>query len=189
MQTAIELCFTDQSLTQTTLVDKKQGIEYTKPFIKAIIDLGIKPYIWTVGDIQWQITKYQNTQISNFVPQEQFLCASKNKLHIIKQRVTQNLSPISHIFIVDDKRETITTIHNQLVPLAEENGITIHTYHMKIHDDHANPTAFMTWLGEELKRYNITLQEIELYLDMDGVVIDTDTVMNGPVTNAIKSMI
>ena len=78
----IENSFTPHALTKVRIKRDKKIIE--EPLIKCIKQLGINPYIWTVGDLAWQKTKFENCGLNKIIDSAHYLPASKNKKTLIR---------------------------------------------------------------------------------------------------------
>lgn len=176
-------CFTPDCLIKAKLRTGEGEIE--KPLVDALIDLGISPHIWTVGDPQWQRTKFERVGLESKIADDNYHCASQKKEEDLR-RVIENLSKKGkrYFLVVDDKGENIEKI-KRLAEELREKGLMILDYHFKKSDPQADGTAFLNWLMEQLRQH----PELEVFLDFDGVVADTDGVLFGPVVEAIFEMI
>lgn len=184
IRTVIEACFTPDCLTQVKM--EKDGEEQSVVLIKAVCDLGLKPHIWTVGDQQWQETKFNNCGVSQYVNPKDYHFASQNKVELIKQFIEQyqpEPGKTVYLYVVDDKDSILAGVM-KLEAVARDRAVVLHNYHLKLADPQADPTAFYQWLQQQLEKLRDN-QTVELFLDMDGVVIDTDATMNRKVVEAL----
>jgi len=182
---AIKRSFTPKCLTQVekpgkTILPKKE------PLLKALKDKGIEPYIWTVGDVDWQKTKIKRSGTTKFVKEDHYFFSQIHKEDTLRRMIELLQDNNSYFIVVDDKRSNVDFIAS----LAEEykkRGIEVGNYHMKLEDPNANATAFYKWLLEQMK--NHVGKKLKLILDFDGVVANTDEVLLGPVVDNLFALL
>lgn len=181
---AIEQSFTPDALTKVAIEREMNGKKelVTMSLLQAIKEMGIDPYIWTVGDPEWQKTKFKNCHADVYVDEDHYLDAAENKKDRVREYIDRH-SPdddaVVHLYLVDDKSKNIDEVLREMGAAAHDKKIMLHSYHLKLTDPMADPTAFYKWFQEEQKTHGEHEERIELFLDMDGVVIDTDRIMNG----------
>lgn len=172
---AITDAFTPNCLVKVAIKDRDEPV----PLLQAVIDMGITPEIWTVGDPRWQKTKFKRSGASSIYPPEvnkHFHCSGENKQkaldNIIKRLIRQGKK---QIIVVDDKFENV----EELSSICAAKGQSVIGWFMKLGDPQADATAFYKWLQEQSFNPN----DMGLIFDFDGVVADTDGVLFGPATD------
>lgn len=181
---AITQAFTPNCLSQVAQVENSNT---QIPLLAALQNIGIKPHIWTVGDPEWQKTKFERSGASEFVDSEHYHSSTANKLEDLK-RIIEILSAQGkkRIIVVDDKESNLQEVR-QLFDEYGKKGIKIGDYLMKLKDGQADATAFFQWLQQQLNEDSS--QPIELVLDFDGVVADTDGVLFGPAVDNLWNLL
>jgi len=157
------------------------------PLLSALQKIGIKPHIWTVGDPEWQKTKFERSGASEFVDPDHYHNSTANKLEDLR-RIIESLSSYGRkrIIVVDDKENNLQEVR-QLYGEYGKKGIKIGDYLMKLKDGQADATAFYQWLQQQI--LDVSGEPIEFVLDFDGVVADTDGVLFGPATDNLWSLL
>lgn len=174
-------CFTSECLIKA----KEIGTENEAPLINILLSKGIIPHIWTVGDQSWQRTKFERVGLLGKIPDSHYHCANQRKEEELRKIFEYlNNQGKKSFLVVDDKGENIEKI-KKIAHDLRENGITVLDFHFKKDDPQANGTAFIKWLENQLSQY----PELEIFLDFDGVIADTDGVLFGPVVEAIYEII
>ena len=182
---AIASSFTPACLSQVLSIDS-DGELRQKPLLSILRNEGITPHIWTVGDREWQKTKFERTGANGYIPSDHFHCSEAHKENALIE-IINNLSRISsHYIVVDDKPSNIDFVASVQGDFRKR-GITLQNYHMKLSDTRADATAFYHWLREQLT--NIAPNDFQLILDFDGVVADTDSVLFGPAVEKILRLL
>lgn len=163
----------------------ENGTEDERPLIDILLSKGIVPHIWTVGDQSWQRTKFERVGLLGKIPDSHYHCANQRKEEELRKIFEHlNNKGKKSFLVVDDKGENIEKIKKIAQNLGEK-GITVLDFHFKKDDPQANGTAFLKWLADQLAQY----PELEIFLDFDGVIADTDGVLFGPVVEAIYEII
>ena len=167
---AIESSFTPQSLTQIKS-------DPSKSFISALKETGTEIFIWTVGDCDWQGTKFEKCGLEEFVDENHYDCVVRNKqqslLRILRQiKETEENEKPTHVYVVDNKPENLAEAM-KLEKKAINLGINLHNYHLKLKDTSADPTTCYRYLEQRIQEHGQQGRVI-IILDLDGVVIDTD---------------
>ena len=180
---AIGSAFTPECLSQ---VEHQPPV----PLLKALRGAAIVPHIWTVGDAEWQRYKYIKTDAAKYVPEDHYHCYDANKL-IELERLIDTLT-ISNkqkrVIVVDDKWENIEGVRKIAIELKKK-GIEMIDYHMNLNDPKADATAFFSWvLGQKSDAQTIQ-KELEVILDFDGVVANTDKVLKGGVVEKLLDLV
>ncbi|NCO88602.1 hypothetical protein AUK04_04705 [Candidatus Roizmanbacteria bacterium CG2_30_33_16] len=171
----ITLAFTPECLSRVTTKNGEQI-----PLLQAVINMGITPDIWTVGDPIWQKTKFKKSGAFFLYPRSErknrFHCSKKNK-HKALDKIIQGLieQGKKQIIVVDDKLNNVENLEAKYT--AKEQSVI--GWYMKLNDPQADATAFYNWLQEQSFNPN----EVGLVFDFDGVVADTDGVLFGPATD------
>lgn len=88
--------------------------------------------------------------------------------------------------VVDDKPDNIELVRSLAQEYMNER-IIIQDYLMRLRDREADATAFFRWLTY-LKEAKAG-QAMELILDFDGVVADTDGVLFGPAVDNLHALL
>lgn len=156
-----------------------QGQEIEEPLIKVVVDLGLPVYIWTVGDVEWQRTKFERAGTKFFIPDDRFICSANNKIDCLRDLI-EGFKRSVKFGVVDDKRSNIEAI-KRLNDELKTKGSVLLDYYFNNNDPNADANAFLGWLKKQ-----IASQEIGgVILDFDGVVVDTDSVLKGPFVDRI----
>lgn len=175
--------FTPKALTKIRRpTEGKQGSFEEIPLLQALQMEGFFPYVWTVGDQNWQRTKFERVDANQYVPDNHYYFFSGNKeaglLAILEKIQDQNPGEIL-LIVVDDKLDNLRKAREVL----KEVDIEILDFHFKTNDPRANADAFYQWLlDQRRKKPN---KRIELILDFDGVIADTDSVLFNEVVEGI----
>lgn len=171
--------------TPDCLTKVKDGV----PLLQAVIDLSLTPYIWTVGDPDWQKTKFERSGADKFIDPKHYYCSPYNKIEPLKRivkKILKNKPQNPHrIIVVDDKPENLD-LAMQLSDQFKDPNLHMGNYHMKLSDPQADTEAFYEWLKKELEQSD---ENISLILDFDGVVADTNAVLFGPASVNIARLI
>lgn len=153
--------------------------------LEAVSSLGLNPHIWTVGDPAWQRKKFERVGANRWVSDDHYHPSVLNKEQLLEETIKEaNKQGKKFFVVVDDKWDNISKIKTLSQKLYQE-GIVIFDYHFKKNDPLANGGAFLSWL-QELKQ---NCPELEVFLDFDGVVADTDGVLFGPVVDKIFTLL
>lgn len=179
---AITLAFTPDCLSKVVINDGAQST----PLLQVVINMGITPDIWTVGDPNWQKIKFIRSGAFAIYPQmeaeKHFHCSKKNKHEaldkIIKRLISQGKK---QIIVVDDKLQNV----EMLSEIYAAKGQNVIGWFMKLNDPQTDATAFYHWLQEQPFNPN----EVGLVFDFDGVVVDTDGVLLGPATDNLLRLL
>lgn len=142
------------------------------PLIEAVFNMGISLHIWTVGDESWQRKKYEKVGAYRWITNDNYHCAALNKEEELKRIILSMNTAGKKIIVVDDKEENIERIKKLAIEL-KPLGILIFDYHFKKNDPQADGTAFIKWLTTNFSGE----LSLEIFLDFDGVVADTDSVL------------
>jgi hypothetical protein len=154
------------------------------PFLQALRTIAIKPHIWTVGDPEWQRTKFAKTGAFDFVDNDHYHCVEANKDERLRELLNELSKHTNQFIVVDDKQANIKKIR-QITKEFMDKGIVIGDYHMKLYDPQADATAFFQWL----QSLGLSPGSFELILDFDGVVADTDNVLFGPAVENLTRLL
>ena len=181
---AIAQAFTPDCLSQVAHIESDDSSSIS--LLGALQKIGIKPHIWTVGDPEWQRTKFERSGASEFIDPDHYHVSTANKLEDLR-KIIESLSVDGkkRIIVVDDKESNLQEVR-QLAEEYGKKGIKIGDYHMKLKDVQADATAFYQWLQQLNEASG---EPIELVLDFDGVVADTDGVLFGPATDNLWSVL
>ncbi len=175
--------FTPKALTKIRRpTEGEEGSFKEIPLLQALQEEGFLPYVWTVGDQDWQRTKFERVGANQYIPDDRYCFFSGNKEaglpSILEKFQNQNPERIL-LIVVDDKSDNLRKAKEVL----EREGIKILDYHFKINDPQADADAFYRWLLEQREK-NLD-KRIELILDFDGVIADTDSVLFKEVVEVI----
>lgn len=185
VNSAITQAITPNCLSQVAHVENNNNSQV--PLLAALQKIGIKPHIWTVGDLEWQKTKFERSGASEFVDPDHYHSSTANKLEDLKKIIESLISSgRKHIIVVDDKESNLQEVR-QLYGEYCKKGIKMGDYLMKLKDKQADATAFYQWLQQQL--LDESGEPIELVLDFDGVVADTDGVLYGSATDNLWSLL
>lgn len=185
VNSAITQAFTPKCLSQVAYVENNNNKQI--PLLEALQKIGIKPHVWTVGDPEWQKIKFERSGASEFVDPEHYHISTANKLENLKKIIESlSVNGKKRIIVVDDRESNLQEVR-QLAKEYGKKGIKIGDYHMKLNDGQADATAFYQWLRQQINE--VSDEPIELVLDFDGVVADTDKVLFGSATDNLWSLI
>lgn len=181
---AFKDAFTPACLTQVPQEheDKSQA---SIPLLTALTQTGIMPYIWTVGDPLWQHEKYVRSGAAEIVPEDHFVCTPRNKIQKLEEMVAElGRRGTEHIVVVDDKPDNIECVR-KFNEATQLRGVTLYDYLMKLSSPFADPAAFYKWL----MHLRASKPHLEVILDFDGVVADTDSVLFGPAVENLYTLL
>jgi len=166
------------------------GGEEKVSLLEAIEELGLKPYVWTVGDLTWQRTKFERSGAKPFIDDDHYHCSKANKMEDLKKIISNFMADggRKRVIVVDDKRENIDKVY-QLARDQKWKEVEVMGYHMKLDNSQADPTAFYQWLLKQRREAEEKGQSIELVLDFDGVVANTDEVLRGPFVDKLWEIV
>ena len=184
-QDAIENSFTPEALTQVTVAQDDKEIEV--PLLQVLKENGYPMWIWTEGDEAWQRTKCEKTGVWQYVDKKNFSCAPKEKSDLLEKIVAEIIQKYGEgacVVVVDDK--AANTEKSQQI-LGGIKGINAFNYHLKLNDLQADPTAFFTFLQNDV-REAAKGKPIITVLDFDGVIANTDGVLLGKATDALTAL-
>lgn len=154
------------------------------PLLKALHKINKTPHIWTVGDEKWQKIKFEKSGAAYYVPEDHFHCSSSNKIEKLKTIVDNLSKRTKQIIVADDKADNVREIQI-LADVYSKKGINIGNFYMNLSNSQADGTAFYRWLLPHLAQD----RNLELILDFDGVVANTDAVLLGPAVDNLWSLI
>lgn len=175
--------FTPKALTKIKrLTGGEQGSCEEISLLQVLQEEGFFPYVWTVGDKDWQRTKFERVGANRYIPDDRYCFFSENKEFvlpsILEKFQDQNPERIL-LIIVDDKSDNLRKAKEVL----KREGVKILDYHFKINDPQANADAFYHWLLKQREKKSD--KRIELILDFDGVIADIDSVFFNDVVEGI----
>ncbi len=185
VRTAIETAFTPNCLSQIEMREDGETIKKTS-LLKTLKDEHIDTYIWTVGDEQWQKTKFEKSGADRFIPTDHYYSSPHNKHETLNGMMRLLGNENDFFIVVDDKQSNIDFI-DHLANEYKTYGIEIESYHMRLDDPKANATSFHHWLMEQIKGH--PGKTLRLILDFDGVAADTDGVLSGPAVDNILKLL
>ncbi len=173
--TAIENAFSPESLTRV------EG-EHPEPLIARAHEL-VKQYngdlyVWTVGDPEWQRTKFQRCGIGEYVDEAHYLRSSAGKGNRLRELLAElslatGNDRTTFVYVVDDKPENLAAVM-QMAGEFRNSGVQLGNYHMKLDDPLADATACFQYLAERMKTHAEAGEKPVLVFDQDGVLTDTD---------------
>ena len=170
VNSAIARAFTPNCLSRVSITNK--------PLLASLQDIGVHPHAWTVGDEDWQRTKFVNSGAIKYVDDAHYHSVELNKIKelrkIVDSLITQN---VRTIVVADDKESNIVDV-KQLALEYRNRSVLIMDYLMKLSNPLADATAFYVWFKQLM--HDRSNEQIGLILDYDGVIADTDGVLFGP---------
>ncbi len=174
---AIASAFTEACLS-CVQEDDGNGSFQLEPLVSVLKKKGIPYYVWTVGDKDWQKIKFERSTASEYVDDEHFISCGSNKVERLRQLlltipVDEVKNTLTHVIAVDDKDHIlyeVMQLSDSVLP-----HVILHNYHMKLSDPRANPTAFISHLHRMMNEHQN--EKFIIFLDFDGVVADTDSVL------------
>lgn len=169
---AIESAFTPKALTSTS----------DEALITALhrlsTDHDAHLTVWTVGDPLWQKNKATRTGLLDLIGDGHFYCAEQDKIADV--RILAHNYP--GVLVVDDKSSNLARVHNLGL------SIPVWDYHLKVEDMRANPQALLGWLEQQLHN-GIISDGSRWFIDMDGVLINTNGVLFGSAAENIVQLL
>lgn len=172
IQQIIEACF-DQ---QAQLRSQKNA------FVKALLEIDAQLILWSEGDPTWQNTKAEKTGLASLINRRFFAESEKTKIlpDLIKMLVdettqrpehsdNENKPRVTQVVIIDDKAKNLIC-DETLVVQAKAAEFDLLTFQIDLNDPSKNCQACLEYLQR-------LPGEIRLIVDMDGVLIDTNTVL------------
>lgn len=177
----------DSAITQAITPDCLSRVNSSVSLLEALKTIGVSPHIWTVGDSKWQKTKFERSGASKFVDQKHYHSSISDKINDLRKIIRLiSITGKKRIIVVDDKGSNLNDVR-KLFDEYRKKGIIIGDYLMKLKDGQADATAFFEWFQQQLNQ--ASGEPIELVLDFDGVVADTDGVLFGPTTDNLWSLL
>lgn len=166
--------------------------EQKEPLLAVLKEDGFSFYLWSEGDKNWQKKKFEQVEAARWVREIKCFFFSKKKVEglpeIIKRIFNQEEGLLREdilIIIVDDKKENLERAADVLE--RSQPSVEWLPYHFKISDPQADANAFYLWL-QQVRRENPN-KRIEIILDFDNVVIDTNGVLLNVVPENILRLI
>jgi hypothetical protein len=189
VEDAITSAFTPAALTRVVVGEGEKRRE--EPLIKLLRDEGIEVFLWTVGDQEWQRTKYERTGCSEYVDDYHYRCCDLNKQSalsvLLDELVSRNAEKSHRVIVVDDKEANLQEAM-ELAAAYRSKGVELENFHMKLKDQHADPTAFYQWLQNQRSLISPG-GLLSVVLDFDGVTADTDSVLFGAASENIARLL
>ncbi len=156
---------------------------------QAVKDEGFNPYAWTVGDKEWQETKYHQSGLSKYIPPEGFLVpegTSSEKTAVLLEELRRlNIAP-PLLIVVDDKLENLQALERQLPP--DLRGVFT-SFHFKPENDLADANYFFHWLRDMSREKKVSPERVFLAMDVDNVLLRTNEILFGVFTSWLASLV
>lgn len=178
IRSIIENSFTQEALS-------KAGGEY---FIDCLLKIDQQLILWSEGDPEWQKLKATKTGLL----EKQGLTAefiSKNKIDKLKKIVLslakENGEEVC-VVVIDDKPKNLNHASDLQNEVAE-SGITIKTFLLSLKNTVGigNPETCLKFISE----MQTESKNIRIIVDMDGVIVDTDSVLANAVPKKIAQIL
>lgn len=182
LQEAINDSFFPDYLTKVSILNDERE-EDSIPLIEALSKLRVPTYIWSEGYHPFQMEKIKRTGINRVIRKENVLISPSKKAEGLLSHIEEQVGEHrQHIIIIDDKSKKLEPFTN-----CKESGITFHTFCVKLDDQSANPTALYNKLKEIIESYGE--DNVQIYVDLDGVLIDTDRAMTEKAPGNIEKLL
>ena len=142
-------------------------------FVDSLLRIDPATILWSEGDLEWQKTKATKTGLLDrpgLIPQ----LIAKEKTAALKDIVLSLAGQMGEqvcVVVIDDKEKNLAHAMSLQDQFAE-HGILIKTFQLKLSDVGANPAACLAFI-EAIQEKNI-----RIVVDMDGVLVDTDSVLS-----------
>ena len=181
VRNAITSAYTSECLTKIPALSG-DGYQIEIPLLEGLQNLGLKTLVWTVGDVAWQKEKFNRSGAISYINEEDYFCSSSHKLLELRQILNSlaekhNTKAVRHVLIVDDKASNLDAAMEYSQEFRER-GLILHNYHLKLHNPQADAAAL--YLHVKNLKQELGDAELDLILDFDGVIADTDGVIFGP---------
>jgi hypothetical protein len=182
--------FTPDILSQVTLPGTN-GNEERVSLVEAVHRLMVDSYLITEGNESLQREKVVRTGVRKYFDEEHYSCVPSDKSEELKRKLTdlqqKNGSQKTGVFVVDDKQKYTMAIKEYFENnFPSESDFTVKTFDLSLKDPEKNAQVFY----ESITSYQKQKPDhrIVVLFDFDGVVINTDAVLFGPVAETIAGL-
>ncbi len=168
----------EESFTVSALTKANDEI-----FINELLKIDPKLILWSEGDIPWQSTKFSQVGLGKKIKNLNLFAKNKTDglVNIISSLVSESDGEL--VIVVIDDKDSKLKIARDLQDVFLEQGVEIRTFLLSLGSEEKNTIDCLEFIQ------SLSDKAIRIVSDMDGVIIDTDRVLQDTAAERLARLI